>query len=346
MVRSYSVKTVIVFRHAGCGDAIQASCVLPYLKKDGYEITFCANRRVKEILSGNPHIDNWMHFEDDTIPYCELEEWYNKQAEPFDKSVVLTGVVENELLFGLGQPEWEWTNEARRAKVKNKNYFDAHVERAGYSGGRPNGELYFTRFEDRRAKKWRKKHKEKGRIIIGWALAGSAAHKVYRYTEEVIRAFSKIYPDAYFVFFGDYVCKLLTFEHANTNSKFIDSEPMFRESLLHTVHCDIVIGPETGILMGAGTKDHIHKILLASHSAPEQIMKYWENAEAILPPCKYCSPCHRLFKFAGTYQDVCEVVVEKSQDGDDVYVPQCCYHKPELVLAALERAYGKVKTKQ
>ena len=36
-------KTAIVIRHAGNGDAIQASCVLPYLKKDGYEISDIAD---------------------------------------------------------------------------------------------------------------------------------------------------------------------------------------------------------------------------------------------------------------------------------------------------------------
>ena len=337
-------KTTIVFRHAGCGDAIQASCVLPYLKNDGYEITFCANRRVKEILSNNPHISNWMHFEDDVIPYHELDEWYKNTAKPFDKSVILTGVVENELLYGLGQPEWEWTDEARRAKANRKNYFDAHIERAGYIGGRPNGELYFTRSENRRAIAWRKKLKDKGKVIIGWALAGSAAHKAYKHTEQVIRLFAKVYPDSHFVFFGDYITKLLTFEHPNTDNHFVVTEPFFRESLLFATYCDMVIGPETGIVMGAGTKNSIHKILLASHSYPEQIIKYWDNAEAILPPCEKCSPCHRLFKFAGTYGDVCEIIHETSQDNDDILIPKCCYHEPELVLAAIERAYIAVNS--
>ncbi len=337
-------KTAVVIRHAGYGDGIQASCVLPYLKDDGYEVTFYANDRVKSILLNNPHVDHWMHFEDNKYTYVELPDHYAETVEKFDKGVIITGVVENELLFGFGQPEWEWTDEARRAKVKAKNYFDAHIERAGYSGGRPNGQLYFTPYEIKRGKNWRTKLHNKGfPIVIGWALAGSAAHKAYRYTEEVIRTFSKVYPDVKFVFFGDYFTKLLTFKHHNTDDKMVVIEPSFRNSLIYALNCDIVIGPETGILMGAGTKDSIHKILLSSHSAPEQIIKYWDNAEAILPPCATCHPCHRLFKLAGQYRDICELRHEVNDVGEDVPAPACCYHQPELVLAALERTYAAVK---
>lgn len=338
-------KTAVVIRHAGCGDAIQASCVLPYLKNDGYEITFYANDRVKHVLDRNPFVDHWMHFEDNKYSYVELPDHYAETIKNFDKGVILTGVVENELLFGYGQPEWEWTNESRQAKVKRKNYYDAHIERAGYSGGRPNGELYFTPYETKAGKKWRKKLKDKGKVIIGWALSGSAAHKAYKYTEQVIRAFAGVYPDAHFVFFGDYFCKLLTFHHPNVDSKFVVTEPSFRKSLLHATYCDIVIGPETGILMGAGTRDNVYKILLASHSAPEQIIKYWHNAEAILPPSK-CHPCHRLFKFAGQYQDICDCNVEISEDNDKVLVPKCCYHEQVEVLEKLELAYAEVKSEE
>ena len=336
-------KTVVVIRHAGAGDAIQASCVLPYLKNDGYEITFYANDSVKDILRGNPYIDHWMHFEDDVIPIRELQAHYDDVCAKFDKGVILTGTIEQNLLFGFGQDEWDWKSDVRRAKVDNKNYYDAHIERAGYEGGEPNGELYFDRSERRRAMAWRNKLKKKGKVIIGWALSGSSVHKAYRYTENCIRAFAEIYPDSYFVFFGDYVTKLLTFPHPNTDDKFVVNEPSFRESLLYAQHCDIVIGPETGILMGAGCKDSIEKIVLMSHSAPDQICKYWKNTQAITPPCEECYPCHRLFKFSGLHLDVCELVTLKDDD-EDVKIPKCCFTQPELVLDALERAYARIRS--
>ena len=122
----------------------------------------------------------------------ELDAEWEKQSEGYDKVVNLTGSMENELLFAYHQPLYSKTLRERREYVNGRNYFDYHLEKAGYT---PNGnsvlpEIYFSKAERNKAKSLRNKHK--GLFIITWALTGSAIHKIYRYFEQTMTTLSAL----------------------------------------------------------------------------------------------------------------------------------------------------------
>ena len=332
-------KRCLVIRHGAYGDAIQASCVLPYIQKDGYEITFYGNTRAEEVLRHNPRISKWiMH--DEEIPIEKLEKHWEKIGKGYDKVVNLTGVIENNLLFAYPQANYFKSLEERRRIVNKKNYFDAHIERAGYKPDKPKAEIYFTAEEKKKANSLRHHGKT---FKIAWALSGSSINKVYRYFEPVCRTFLRKHSDAVLFTLGDFVSKLLTFESPQVVNTMVNDELSYREAMLVTKYSDLVIGPETGLLMAAGCFK-VPKILFATHSYKEQITKYWENDYSIQAECE-CSPCHLLHKYKDIWKDVCKTekitVEEKSMN-----VPVCTMSpEPQKLLNRMEEIYNGWRNK-
>lgn len=324
------MKRCLVVRHGALGDGIMASCVLPYIKKDGYHIVFHGNSRAEEVLRYNPYIDEWWMYEDDSIPIEKLGSYYKKISKDFDKVVILTGAVENGFLVGFGMSEYKEPIEERRKRLKGKNYYDVHVEKAGYKPHKPKGEIYFSKEETMRGKEWRRKNKNFFKIV--WALSGSSVHKVYRFFEPAARAFLNKHENAKIFTVGDHTTKLLTFKHERVVNTMLEPlELSFRDGMLITKYADLVIGPETGILNTAGCFK-VPKICLLSHSDSTALTKYWENDYSIQAPCD-CSPCFYLHRYKEIWKDVCQL--------SDLGWPKCTEHDPQIVLEKMEEVYDR-----
>ena len=57
--------------------------------------------------------------------------------------------------------------------------------------------------------------------------------------------------------------------------------------------CDVVIGPETGVLNAASYIGLPHKIVMLSHSSKENLSKHWNNTTTLEPeyyPEDFCYP--------------------------------------------------------
>lgn len=310
-----------------------ASCVLPYIKKDGYEIVFHGNQRAKEVLRYNPYIDEWWMYEDGSIPPHDLHEYYEKIAKDFDRTVILTGCIEGQFLVGLGHPNYSKSIEERRKIIGNRNYYDAHVELAGYKPNKPMAEIYFSKEETAKGKAWKRKNKKFFKIL--WCLIGSSVQKLYRYFEPVARIFLDKHENAKIFTVGAYESKLLTFEHERVvNTMLSPLELTFRDSMLLTKYADLVIGPETGILAAAGCFK-TPKICLLSHASKTVLTKYWQNDYSFQAPCS-CSPCYFLHKYVKVWKDVCQL--------NELGWPACMDHDPQELLNRMEAVYDKFQS--
>ena len=335
----------LVIRHAALGDGLQASCILPYLHRDGYEIDFLANERCRNVLENNPYISKFINHEDhwDEDDDESLGDYWDRMGEGYDKVVNCTGIVENEMLFVYPSDEYFLTMRQRRKLVEGKNYYDQHLKRAGYEPDKdnpPKMEIYFSKEEKRRGKWWKKRHKNEFKIM--WSLTGSSNHKVYRYFEPLAREFLDTHGDAYIYTNGDYASKLLTFQHPRVKNLMFMEDFSFRDAMLLTKQCDLVIGPETGLLMAAGAWK-IPKILLLSHSGPEQVTKYWDNVYPLLAPC-WCSPCYILWKYKYIWQHICQIDDTIQENGRSNYypdfaTPKCTEHGQDDIKQIMEKIY-------
>lgn len=282
------MKTVIVHRFGAIGDFIIITPLLRALKEDGYHVTLNCNKRGMEILRGNPNIDAFREHDTSKEPGKELDEYLAKVDKDYDKVVNLCESIEGSLARVPWRKDFHVSADQRH-KECNKNFYDYALAWGGYSEitGK-NGELYFSRLEERLAKDVRKKHKDK--FLILWSLSGSSPHKVYAFTEDVIQTLTRAYGDVVVMTVGDEVCELI--EPRGAGIKNYSGKWPIRKSLLMTKYVDLVVGTDTGLMHGAGCFD-TPKILLLSSNTEENLSKHWKNCVSLEPPVE-CHPCHQM----------------------------------------------------
>ena len=58
---------------------------------------------------------------------------------------------------------------------------------------------------------------------------------------------------------------------------------------------DVVVGTESAIVNAVAGEDNL-KVVLLSHSSPENLTKHWRNTMSVEAPHVACHPCHRLHR--------------------------------------------------
>lgn len=286
-------KTAAVIRYAAIGDAIQASSVLPWLKENGYHITFyCQSGPGHEVLKHDPHIDRFVVQGKDHVPPQFLGEFFEYTAKKYDRFINLCESVEGTLLAIPGRANHEWPNEAR-AKHQDRNYIEWTHEIALVPP--PYRPKFYSTMEERL---WAKEQKRQfGRKTILWSLSGSSGHKTWPHLDAVIAGLMLRYSDVHVVLVGDDLCKIL--EHGWGKEKRVHCRSgvwNIRQSMSFAEVADLVIGAETGLLNAAGAME-TPKIVTLSHSSKEMLTKHWKNTIALeQPPGVGCtkSPCRQL----------------------------------------------------
>lgn len=297
-------KAVCVVRYGGFGDSIQASGILPELKRQGYHITFMTTPRGEEILKHDPHIDAWAVQDDDQVPNGELHLFWAEQAKRFDRFINLSESVEGTLLAYPGRANHAWPDAVRR-KLMGKNYLEWTAELAELpyqSEARfyPSAQevtaakSYLADFKNTLAGPLTMGMRAPDRFNILWCLSGSSIHKFYPHQDDVIARILNTMPEAAIVFNGDYACKILESGWEECPQIRCESGKMgIRDSLALAQQVDCVVGPETGVLNAVAFEPN-GKVIMLSHSSIENLSKHWVNTDTLTPANTSCYPCHRL----------------------------------------------------
>lgn len=281
-------KTCGIVRYGGFGDMIQASSVLPGLKRQGFHITFYTTPRGYDILKTDPHVDEFIIQDTDQVPNHELPLFWDAQKKKFDRWVNFSESVEGTFLAMPGRTQHLW-NKAARDFMLNRNYLEfMHV--LAEVPFKPEPKFYPTEEEKKLAKK--RRAQIPGRVIL-FALSGSSLHKVWNHMDKAI-ARIMLYSDYHIVTVGDLAAKILEQgweKEARVHKR--SAEWSIRDTLAFAEECDLVMGPETGILNSVSMLD-IPKILLLSHSSKENLSRDWVNCISLEPEGCECFPCHML----------------------------------------------------
>jgi len=302
-----------------------ATALFPAIKREGYRLIFHTNKTGAEIVRHNPHVDKVLVEFDPEKSQDELNKTWKEIGSKFDRFINLSGTVEGGCLAVEGSDEFSLSDMERRRRYGNRNYYEETFRRAGIDYERKNlGKLYFSSLERSISRKSRRKLS--GRFVILWSLSGSSLHKCYPFTEDVVRTFLNYRPDAVVIFVGDEVCELLEFPHERVVNR--SGKWTVRQTLLATEFADLVIGPETGVLVAAATHD-VRKIIFLSHSSEENLTRDWTNTTAIKPVLSACYPCHQLhYRLASCPLD------------KDLKTPVCMARvAPSVVVRAIENHY-------
>lgn len=317
------LKTACVVRYGGFGDMIQASSVLPGLKKQGYHVTFNTTPNGYEIMKHDPHVDAFLVQDKDQVPNAELTQFWKIQAAKFDKFINLSESVEGTFLSLPGRTAHTWPK-AVRDKMLNFNYME-HVHLLA-DVPLPCQPRFFASQEEKR---WAESETRKmgGRVVL-WCLAGSSLHKTWPYLDNMIASLLLADPTIKIVLTGDHLCKILE-QGWEKEERVIkkSGEWSIRETLAFAEACDLVIGPETGVLNAVSDLD-MPKVVFLSHSSEENLTKYWKNTSALTPVDCECYPCHMMHYSA----DFCDF-------NHEMGVAQCQLNiSPEVAWEAIEGA--------
>lgn len=341
-------KTACILRFGAIGDHIIATSCLPHLKADGYHVTYYTSPAGVDVLANNPHIDELLLWEHDSIPDDQLEGFYETISEQYDKTIVLNGSVEGALSLRPDDARyWEMSHEERRQAVAGKNFYRHTCQIAGYKVENPRGELYPSEMEKAVSELFRAKLGKVFKVL--WCLSGSGPDKVYPYHDMVIMHLLEEHKDAndiVFITVGDKACQEIEFDHP----KWLKRSGVWgiRQSLLACGDVDLVISPDTSILNAAGCFD-TPKIGLLTHASVEMVTGTFTNNHSMQADIE-CSPCHRImypetavhcprFTFPdGTETNLCACAgaidpVKLNDNIEQIYWKWRSDNKPRIILA-------------
>lgn len=283
-------KTCAVVRYGAYGDLLMASSIFPKLKAEGYHITLYSVPRGYEVVKHDPHIDRVVLQDPDQVPNHALSAYFDYIKPRYDKFVNLCESVEGTFLTMSGRTPIGFPKSLRH-KLMNFNYVEtAHdIAEVPY-------ELAQRFYATKEEKDWARHERQKigGDLVVLWSLSGSSVHKHWPHMDVILARFLLTCKDVRLVLVGDQQCQMLE-AGWEEESRILKRSGVWgiRQSLAFLEQCDMIIGPETGVLNAAAMLT-IPKIVTLSHSSHENLTRDWVNTTALEPPNTPCYPCHIL----------------------------------------------------
>jgi ADP-heptose:LPS heptosyltransferase/predicted SAM-dependent methyltransferase len=323
-------KSVAVVRYGAFGDLMQASSVFAGLKSQGYHVTLYSSPPGSDVVSNDPNIDKIILQDKDQVPNGDLGSFWDHISKKYDKFINLSESVEGTLLAMPGRANHTWPIHIRH-KYLNKNYLEFQHELSEVSHN-PRIKFYATDEE----KQWARKERNKlGKFVLMWSLAGSSGHKAWPYVDHIVASMMTQYPESNVVLVGGPEAVMLEagWQDEKRVSKTCGKWGI-RNTLSFLAECDMVGGPETGVLNAAACME-LPKIVLLSHSTHENLTRDWVNVCAMVPQDTHCYPCHRMH-YGWTYcnRDESKDCLECDRN-EIVNKARCC---PKHTYAALCQA--------
>ncbi len=304
-----------VARFGGIGDNLMAASVCYALKRRGYKVEMITGEKSAwSVFEHNPNIDKLSVKSTDEmfgIGSLEWQKWFRGRAEEYDIFAQLSHTCEGLLAFFPSMSQFHWPAHVRR-QLANKNYLEMVHDIAGmpYDFGPL---FYMSDLEREDALRTKRKIGERAICVV---MSGSRLDKSHpRLPGVVARMIKEL--DTPVVLLGDPVRNLedarqietfvkttngslaglhvgITIESAKTKTDSGKFDWPIRRSISLAQVCDLVIGPDTGV-MWAVAFEKMPKILMLGHASPENITKHWINTRTLVPSGKIvCWPCHRL----------------------------------------------------
>ncbi len=329
---------LLLIAYRAYGDFIYSSPVLPYLF-DKYDVYLETNCKGDDLFHDDPRFKQKAVFVFEQYPANEFssrcEERFKlirKQINP-DVEINLNGTLEVACIARREQPEYHYPVGDRRVVFGSNAFYDAVFRRCGMETPNPlNLEgLYFPEEIATWAKQWREKHA--GKFIVFVPIHGSSIHKVFRNWRNVVQRILDQYDDAFVYLIGDNKEKVSDFKHERVRGLFHPDLP-FKQTVLMTKYADLVIGPETGIMVAAGMWG-TPKIMVTSASSVWQVAQYTRNDFSFQAPVA-CSPCHLSVFDINDCQNVIEYKAER--------IPACVKEfSEEMILERTSFVYRNLR---
>lgn len=288
------MKRAIIARpgHA-IGDAIFTTPLPRVLKEQGFDVVDVACQfHNKEVFKNNPYIDEIIELPkiEDATPDWDKE--FKTKLESYDKIYTASGHVEMGL---LQRTDADWgtipSGKERQDKARGVSYQDYIFKSMGLDCVGLKPEFYFSDEEKVQIKAMKEElDKDKQKLVL-WNWSGSSKSKELifgpMYLQKVL---DKHQHSIHYVFSQD----------PNMIGQIPDNPRAFnawgastiRNTIMMSSIASLVIGPESFMVNAAAAFD-TPKMIFFSHSAPDNLARYYDNCMAVVPlPCVECHPCY------------------------------------------------------
>ena len=277
-------KTACVVRYGAYGDMMQASSVFAGLKDEGFHVTVFASPPGSDVILYDRNIDNLVLFDKDQVPNGDLGNFWGWHAKKYDRFINLSESVEGTFLALPGRIQHAWSPKIRH-RMMNVNYLQHQHELADVPH-KPQIHFFATEEEKLWAKKTRLRMGA-GPVVM-YSLSGSSVHKTWAGMDNIIAGVMIEYPTASVVLVGgaDGVILEQGWEKEprvhRTSGKWT-----MRQTMSFMEHCQVILGPETGVLNAASCMP-MRKVVLLSHSSEENLSRDWVNAVSVYSKTTSC----------------------------------------------------------
>lgn len=335
-------KSCMIIRYGAFGDMLQMLSLVEPLRKEGYTISLNTGKRGYPLVQADTRFaEIFLSDVEGPITIGFLEPFWKEFEKRYDRVINLTSSVEDLLIPSHMMPILHRLPYDMRQKMCNHNYRDAMHSIAGIPKGDPprltlSNEDIADAIEEM-AQHVDEKSKKKPTVVL-YVVRGSAHHKQYKYAAPMLSGLLKE---------GWIIYCIADPEAKDFTSRMIEAICMYGhdknkirnacgwgigKTIAFAKLCDIVIGPETGVL-NAVAYDNIMKVLMLSHSSVENLCKDWVNTCAIAPDPKEvpCYPCHRM------HYDTSHCNIDT--DGAAI----CTKSNPVQLAATVVAEYGKME---
>ena len=326
---------LLVFSGGALGDWGYCVPVLNVLRQHYDQIWVACRERGRMALGGTGLIDEFVIIPEGYNALSETEQraWYDdvylKSVPEFRADITPDACIINRLTFKRDHPGFNRSLAWKRSVNKGKNWFDEVSKWLGVYvavGRRPTTE--HTPGEREWLYGFRTEHNiPRDAFLIGWQFMGSGETKWYPHFKEVIQeGIMSRYDNVYLVGMGDLKNRLKwTTGHGGRFINLADSIT-FRQAYLLTEVFDLLVGPDTGVMVFSQGYPDTPKILLASLTGGHHLKCGSETR--IVKTDARCAPCWN-------------IISKCKYDGDERW--QHCMGKiqPKKVIQAIEAEIRK-----
>lgn len=291
-------KWCLVVRLGGVGDQLMVSSVLPRLKEQGFKIAYMAQHPTHVIQHNNPNVDRFVDMPDG-IRSADFVNFFQVQKRTYDRVINFSETIEKSLLIQHDQLQFYWEPETIRDYC-NVNYIEQH-HRFARVPGPYRTEFFPTQEENDEIETYLEGW---GGKIVGVQVAGSNFDKMNPYLPEIVTKLM-LKDDKVKVMLlcggskrdqamAEAVIEMVRHWTGSLMRIRNSSQKPIRWALTFAKKCELLIGPDSG-LMWAGAFEEHPKIVMLSHASPENITKHWVNTTTFhADQSVKCWPCHKL----------------------------------------------------
>lgn len=309
----------LVVRLGAIGDNIIASSVLPLLARD-FNVEVMAQAPHHVLFENNPYVSKLTVKEAGDIPHetgLQWQQWFAARGKEYAKWVNLSHSCETIGALFPSQTSFYWPASWRRAYC-GRSYLEmthdvAEVPHIFDPGPR----VYVT--EEERCKAAETLAKVRGafgrRFVVGVPVSGSRLDKSWPHLPALV---SKLLRETNcsVVLFGTPQGEKLIIEQISDfvrlyngtadglhiaatvyapDGKTILHDWPIRRAIATLQQCDVVVGPDTGLMWSVAMED-VPKIMLLSHASPTNITAHWRATTTLHTTTERvsCWPCHQL----------------------------------------------------